>query len=137
MTARSCNDCAKRANGVCYLFGEHPDCGDFYPAIPYVPEPWTPRDHPEDGEYPDEPTEPTHTRQFDSSNLNSKPVRLFNGQKLYYRNKHTGDIESVIVTGSGKYRFWFLYNRAEHNLTYSAIGTRLFLSYEGALKSKK
>lgn len=135
MSSRSCNDCAKRKGETCHLLGEHPDCSEFYPAPDPVYEPWRPRSHPEDGEYNDEPEFPISPPQFDSiRQFDSAPVKLFKGQKLYYRNKFTGKIESVMVTGVGHHKFWFWYNGAYHSFSYSEIGSRLYLSYEGALK---
>ena len=135
MSSRSCNDCAKRIAETCHLLGEHPDCSEFYPAPEPVHEPWRPRSHPKDGEYEDEPSQFDSRGQFDSRQFDSQaPIKLYKGQKLYYRNKFTGKIESVMVTGVGHHKFWFWYNGDYHSFSYSDIGSRLYLSYEGAFK---
>lgn len=58
---------------------------------------------------------------------NSNPV-VHNGQKLWYRNKHSGLIESVVVTSVSDNKFGFSYCGVPHELEMHAIGTRLFKS---------
>lgn len=50
------------------------------------------------------------------------------GQRLYYRNKTTGVIESGIVVKKGPQSFSFHFEDRAVNLTYDFIGTRLFLN---------
>lgn len=119
------------------MWGEHPDCGDFYPSSPPEYQAWKPRSRPDEGEYPDEPVAPEHTQQFEFENESKSMAKLRKGQRLYYRNKFTGKIESIVVSGHGRYKFWFYYHGRKHEMSYDVLGVRLYFTYEGAERSKK
>ena len=133
-----CNDCLHRVNGTCYLIQPQFDCNLFvqFDFPEHQPPDNSFRSKPEVGEYPDEPVAPTIT----AAPIEPVPptmtsnVRLRKGQTLFYRNKHTGEIERGKVEWAGKGRFLYHFNHKEVWLDYSVVGTRLFYTYEGASK---
>ena len=63
----------------------------------------------------------------------TRPVKLLNGQKLYYR---CGDeIESGIVFHTSQDSFLFMTKGEKKEYSYSAVGVELFFSRKGVIKN--
>ena len=57
------------------------------------------------------------------------------GQRLFYRNKHTGIIEYGTVVATYKDGFDFMFEQRIEFLDYSMVGSRLFFTHKGARKN--
>lgn len=124
--------CQKRANGTCPELSNSV-CSDFRIIPEYDKAIWASarvaHDHYLRGS----------ARQSDLNEIDQPAieyhVELSAGQSLYYRNKFTGKIESGTVKQVGPIRFEFAFDNRMVKLGYSAINTRLYLTYEDARNS--
>ncbi len=65
---------------------------------------------------------------YEEKQMEKHSLGLYKGQQLWYRNKHTGMIESVSVTSVADNKFEIDYHGKQHELDLQAIGTRLYIS---------
>ena len=70
--------------------------------------------------------------EFDSGNLNLNRHRLKPGDKLWYRNKFTGEVENGVIIHTTDHEFSFRFHSRTVRLGYSLVGERLFLTEDEA-----
>ena len=134
----TCNDCALQFKDSCpNQFRNKRKCKAFVWKTERVPQPPSKcgRSKGEPGEFLDEPVGPTVSRDSISRpEPKREQKRLRCGQKLYYKNKFTGAIQSGLVTWVGDKAFWFKFDNGETLLHYSDIGSRVFFTPTGAAR---
>ena len=62
--------------------------------------------------------------------VDTRPVKLRPGQRLYYEDG--GEVKEGLVFKVGQDTFWFMAEGVKAELAYSVIGKRLFFSRKGA-----
>lgn len=131
----TCDICQKRANGSCSQLSND-TCSDFRIIPEYdraiLASATVSHDHYLRGT----------ARQSDLNLMNATEgsdyyKNISVDQKLYYRNKYTGEIEYGIVRRIEEHQFEFEFSGRIVKLGYSAINTRLFLSRNDVIRSQK
>ena len=64
----------------------------------------------------------------------TRPVKLQNGQKLYY--EEGGDIKEGLVFKISQDTFWFMTEGEKRELDYAVVGEQLFFTRKGAEMKK-
>lgn len=134
----TCNDCALQFQDACpNRFAQNEKCSRFVWEEKTIPQPPSNsgRAHGRKGEFLDEPQAPIVPRFSSSSSTPQRPWKpVYKGQRLYYKNKSTGKIQSGTVVWAGRHVFCFRFNMGEVKLGYDVLSNRLFKTKAGAQK---
>ena len=136
MNMKSCDDCALQYTEACPDLYGNSICSKFAWKPQFDPQRWKPRQRPDEGEYLDEPAGPGISHEPISSfqQYDSDSIRLYVGQRLFYWDRFTGGVKHGNIMWLGTRHFGFAFGKAKARLEYPAIGTRLFLTPDGAMK---
>lgn len=75
----------------------------------------------------DESQPPIPIHLVETWDLTPPPCPWVN-QRLYYKDKRTGEVKSGVVIKAGNFKFWFAFDSGHVRLDKDVIGKRLFRS---------
>ncbi len=129
MSSPSCNTCCFQHTEICpQQFGNTP-CEKYLARTEKVHQPPHEERHPKPWNHGKTRISIYHPKPPDT-----RPVKLQNGQKLYYEDG--GEVKEGLVFKISQDTFWFMTEGEKRELVYAIVGEQLFFTRKGAEMKK-
>ena len=129
MSSPSCNTCSFQHTENCPQQFGNTLCEKYLARTEKVHQPPREERHPKRWNH-----EKTRIRIYSPKQPDTRPVKLQNGQKLYYEDG--GKIKEGLVFKITQDTFWFMTEGEKRELDYAIVGEQLFFTRKGAEMKK-
>ena len=129
MSSPSCNTCSFQHTENCPQQFGSTLCEKYLARKEKVHQPPRGERHPKPWNH-----EKTRISIYSPKQPDTRPVKLQNGQKLYYEDG--GKIKEGLVFKITQYTFWFMTEGEKRELDYAVVGEQLFFTRKGAEMKK-
>ena len=129
MSSPSCNTCSFQHTENCPQQFGNTLCEKYLARTEKVHQPPREERHPKRWNH-----EKTRISIYSPKQPDTRPVKLQNGQKLYYEDG--GKIKEGLVFKITQYTFWFMTEGEKRELDYAIVGEQLFFTRKGAEMKK-
>ena len=130
MSSPSCNTCSFQHTEICPQQFGNTLCEKYLARKENVHQPPREERHPKRWNH-----EKTRISIYSPKQPDTRPVKLQNGQKLYYEDG--GKIKEGLVFKITQYTFWFMTEGEKRELDYAIVGEQLFFTRTGAEMKKR